>query len=82
MISYYAAQLGISLSVVDSKASYLDSLRDVKPQTDVQRCRSQPVSDSEDEVRQDGSPSSISASLSDYNSTLIQRKVIATNSAH
>lgn len=27
MVSYYAAQLGISLSVVDSKASYLDSLR-------------------------------------------------------
>ncbi|KAK3860183.1 hypothetical protein Pcinc_033755 [Petrolisthes cinctipes] len=27
MVTYYAAQLGISLSVVDSKASYLDSLR-------------------------------------------------------
>ncbi|XP_068206121.1 lysoplasmalogenase TMEM86A-like [Palaemon carinicauda] len=30
MVTYYAAQLGISLSVVDSKASYLDSLRDNK----------------------------------------------------
>ncbi|XP_045119206.1 lysoplasmalogenase-like protein TMEM86A [Portunus trituberculatus] len=27
MVTYYAAQLGISLSVVDSKASYLDALR-------------------------------------------------------
>ena len=26
MLTYYAAQLGVSLSVVDSKASYLDSL--------------------------------------------------------
>ena len=26
MVTYYAAQLGISLSVVDSKASYLDSM--------------------------------------------------------
>ncbi|KAK7072859.1 Lysoplasmalogenase-like protein tmem86a [Halocaridina rubra] len=30
MVTYYAAQLGISLSVVDSKASYLDSLRESK----------------------------------------------------
>lgn len=30
MTSYYAAQLGISLSVVDSKASYLDSVRESK----------------------------------------------------
>lgn len=37
MVTYYAAQLGISLSVVDSKASYLDSIQDAKvplsPQT-------------------------------------------------
>ncbi|XP_076069041.1 lysoplasmalogenase TMEM86A-like isoform X2 [Oratosquilla oratoria] len=30
MSTYYAAQLGISLSVVDSKASYLDSIRENK----------------------------------------------------
>ncbi|XP_050703435.1 uncharacterized protein DDB_G0271670-like [Eriocheir sinensis] len=33
MVSYYAAQLGISLSVVDSKASYLDSIRDTTTTT-------------------------------------------------
>ncbi|XP_063598990.1 lysoplasmalogenase TMEM86A-like [Penaeus indicus] len=82
MITYYAAQLGISLSVVDSKASYLDSLRDVKPQTDMQRCCSQPVSDSEDELRQDCSPCHIRASFTDDNSTLIQRKIVSMNSTH
>lgn len=82
MITYYAAQLGISLSVVDSKASYLDSLRDVKPQTDMQRCCSQPVSDSEDELRQDRSPCNIRASYTDNNSTLIQRKIVSMNSTH
>lgn len=81
MITYYAAQLGISLSVVDSKASYLDSLRDVKPQTDMQRCCSQPVSDSEDELRQDCSPCHIRASFTD-DSTLIQRKIVSMNSSH
>ena len=46
MVTYYAAQLGISLSCVDSKASYLDSLRDNKPELSH---HSQPTTDNEDE---------------------------------
>ena len=34
MTTYYAAQLGISLSVVDSKASYKDMLRSQNSKTD------------------------------------------------
>ncbi|KAG7153653.1 Lysoplasmalogenase-like protein TMEM86A-like, partial [Homarus americanus] len=45
MVSYYAAQLGISLSVVDSKASYLDSVRDNK----IKKVQQYMPSDSEDE---------------------------------
>ncbi|XP_069181078.1 lysoplasmalogenase TMEM86A [Procambarus clarkii] len=75
MVSYYAAQLGISLSVVDSKASYLDSVRDNKMQNIQQHI----PSDSEDESFMEKlvtSSSYSSASLCDSTSLLVRRHTV------
>ncbi|CAL4250123.1 unnamed protein product, partial [Meganyctiphanes norvegica] len=56
MTSYYAAQLGISLSVVDSKASYLDSVRERRTkalkETDDQICE-KPKSEVSSEISEE-----------------------------
>lgn len=75
MVTYYAAQLGISLSVVDSKASYLDSLRDNKTQNMQQYVSS----DSEDEFFMEKlvtKSNYSSASLYDSTNLLVHRRAV------
>ncbi|XP_071545419.1 lysoplasmalogenase TMEM86A-like [Panulirus ornatus] len=75
MVTYYAAQLGISLSVVDSKASYLDSLRDNKTQNVHQYVSS----DSEDEFFMEKLVTKShysSASLCDSTSLMVHRRLV------
>ncbi|KAF2363846.1 YhhN-like [Trinorchestia longiramus] len=67
MGTYYAAQLGISLSVVDCKASYLDSLKKTAVHVTVDSEQTEPAQENSEPVVLDDLPTNTSAENSSAN---------------